>query len=82
VILIFRSKSVLWTIEWIITIDSETNTVLEHKYLTLLDHHIDFRISDHNILNEVFKPHTVADKHLNFLMKKVGQPVGIPFFRN
>jgi hypothetical protein len=75
VILIFRSKSVLWTIEWIITINGETNTVLEHKYLTLLGHRVEFRISDHNTLNEVFKPHTVADKHLHFLMKKVGQPV-------
>ena len=73
-ILIYRSKSVLWTIEWIITIDGETNTILEHKYLTLEDH-VDFRLSDHNTLNEVFKPHAVADKHLHFLMKKVGQPV-------
>jgi hypothetical protein len=30
--LICRSSSVLWTVEWIVGIGEEANTILEHKY--------------------------------------------------
>ena len=73
----FRTETVLWTVEWVVTFATETKTILQHRLDTLCTL-LTIRVPDTTTLRDAFRGNKVAvGGDTQFLIRKAVQPVGL-----